>query len=155
LAKRRHYFQKVVEPRLDGAPAAPESLTLREFADRYIARYRAIRSPATVRSLRWRLVRPLREFGDLRLDEIRTGEVAAWEASLPPRFRHDVTRAFRMVGKAAVEWGFLTKNPAATGANPAPPCLRGRSSRRPRSTRSPTRCDSRTARPSLSPPGAT
>jgi integrase len=116
----RDYFTKVVLPRLDGLPAAPESLTLREFSDRFLARYEAIRAPATVKSLKWRLVRPLREFGDTPLDELRVGEVAAWEASLPPRFRHDVMRAFRMLGKAAVEWGYLTRNPARTGANPAP-----------------------------------
>ena len=108
-------------PQLEGRPrAAPESLTLREFSDRYVARYEAIGAPATVKALRWRLVRPLREFGDTPLDELRVGEVAAWEASLPPRFRHDVMRSFRMLGKAAVEWGYLTKNPAKTGANPAP-----------------------------------
>jgi integrase len=119
----RDYFGTVVRPRLDGLPAAPEPVTLREFSDRYVARYEAIRAPATVRALKWRLVRPLREFGDTPLDELRTAEIAAWEASLPPRFRHDVMRAFRMLGKAAVEWGYLTNNPAATGPNPAPAVL--------------------------------
>jgi integrase len=119
----RDYFGKVVRPRLDGLPAAPEPLTLREFSERYVARYEAIRAPATARSLKWRLVRPLREFGDTPLDELRTAEIAAWEAALPARFRHDVMRAFRMLGKAAVEWGYLASNPAATGANPAPSVL--------------------------------
>jgi hypothetical protein len=68
-------------------------------------------------------VRPLKEFGDTALDELRVGEIAAWEASLPPRFRHDVMRAFRMVGEAAVEWGYVATNPAATGPNPAPAVL--------------------------------
>jgi integrase len=119
----RDYFAKIVRPRLDGLPAAPEPLTLREFSDRYIERYEAIRSPVTVRALKSRLVRPLREFGDTSLDELRVAEIAAWEASLPPRFRHDVMRAFRMVGKAAVEWGYVATNPAATGPNPAPAVL--------------------------------
>lgn len=119
----RDYFAKIVRPRLDGIPAAPEPLTLRQFSDRYIARYEAIRAPATVRALKWRLVRPLKEFGDTPLDELRVGEIAAWEASLPPRFRHDVMRAIRMVGKAAVDWGYLASNPIATGPNPAPPVI--------------------------------
>ncbi len=48
------------------------------------------------------------------------GEIAAWEAGLPPRFRHSVMRALRQVCAAAVEWGYLATNPAKTGANPAP-----------------------------------
>jgi len=75
----------------------------------------------TVRSLRWRLVRPLHEFGDVRLSELRAGEIAAWEATLPPRFRHDVVRALRMVLDAAVRWEYIAKNPAkATGKNAKP-----------------------------------
>ena len=93
----RSYLQDVVRPRLDGLPSTPEPLTLRQFSERFIARYEAIRAPASVRSLRYRLVRPLAEFGDTPLTELRRGEVAAWDASLPPRFRHDVMRAFSMV----------------------------------------------------------
>ena len=119
----RSYFADVVRPRLDGLPTAPEPLTLRQFSERFIARYEAIRAPASVRSLRYRLVRPLAEFGDVPLDEIRTGEVAAWEAGLPPRFRHDVVRALRMVGRAAKEWGYVARNPFMTGANPSPVVL--------------------------------
>jgi integrase len=116
----RSYFQDVVRPRLDGLPATSEPLTLRQFSERYIARYEAIRAPASVRSLRYRLVRPLAEFGDTPLAELRVGEIAAWEASLPPRFRHDVMRAFSMVCRAAVDWGQLERNPAKTGPNPSP-----------------------------------
>lgn len=101
-----------------------EPLTLAEFSERYLARYQADHAPATVRSLRWRLVRPLQAFGDVRLSDLRTGEIAAWEGTLPPRFRHDVVRSLRMVLDAAVAWQYLEKNPAkATGKNPAPPVV--------------------------------
>jgi integrase len=116
----RSYFQDVVRPRLDGMSTMVEPLTLRQFAERFIARYEAIRAPASVRSLRYRLVRPLAEFGDVPMAELRTAEIAAWEASLPPRFRHDVMRAFSMVCRAAVDWGQLEHNPAKTGPNPSP-----------------------------------
>ncbi|MEO5576724.1 MAG: site-specific integrase [Gaiellaceae bacterium] len=107
-----------------GETIAPSPLTLAEFSSRFLERYAADRAPATVSSLQWRLVRPLREFGDLRLTELRTGELAAWEASLPPRFRHDVVRALRMVLDAAVAWQHLAANPAkATGKNPSPPVV--------------------------------
>ena len=48
------------------------------------------------------------------------GEIAAWEATLPPRFRHAIMRAFRQLCGAAVEWNYLATNPAKTGTNPAP-----------------------------------
>jgi integrase len=101
-----------------------EPLTLAEFSERFLARYESDHASATVRSLRWRLVRPLQAFGDVRLSDLRTGEIAAWEGSLPPRFRHDVVRSLRLVLNAAVAWGYLEKNPAAaTGKNPAPPVI--------------------------------
>jgi integrase len=105
-----------------GAPVEP--LTLGEFSDRYLARYAAIRQPGSVQTLRWRLARPLAEFGDVKLSELRAGELAAWEATLPPRFRHAVMRALRQVLDAAVSWGYVTVNAAKqTGANQAPPVL--------------------------------
>ena len=101
-----------------------ERLTLAEFSERFVARYRVDRAPATVSSLEWRLVRPLAAFGDVQLSDLRTGEIAAWEATLPPRFRHDVVRALRQVLEAAVAWEHLARNPAkATGRNPAPAVL--------------------------------
>jgi len=120
----RAWLRDVEIPRMRGERIAPSSLTLAEFCSRYVGRYAADRSPATVKSLQWRLVRPLREFGDLQLTGLRPGEIAAWEASLPPRFRHDVVRALRMVLDAAVAWQHLTANPAkATGKNPSPPVV--------------------------------
>ena len=120
-SKARAWFRDIERPRMRGETPTAVPVTLSEFSDRFLERYAADRSPASVKSLRWRLVRPLREFGDVQLPDLRTGELAAWEASLPPRFRHDVVRALRMVLDAAVAWEHLTKNPAkATGKNPAP-----------------------------------
>ena len=119
----RDYFALVVRPRLDGVPAAPEPLTLADFAERFLTRYEVVRAPRSVKTLRARLVRPLAEFGEIPLDELRVAEVALWEASLPPRFRHAVMRSLRQVLGAAVEWGFLAENPAKTGSNPKPPVI--------------------------------
>jgi integrase len=119
-SEARRWLERVEFPRMRGG-LVDEPLTLAEFSERYLERYAADRAPVTVKSLRWRLVRPLQVFGDVRLSELRTGEIAAWEATLPPRFRHDVVRALRMVLDAAVAWEYLAKNPAkATGKNPAP-----------------------------------
>ena len=69
-------------------------------------------------------MRPLAEFGDVRLTELGTGEIAAWETTLPPRFRHDVVRALRQVLEAAVAWEYPPRNPAkSSGRNPAPPVI--------------------------------
>jgi integrase len=119
----RQWLERVEFPRMRGG-LVNEPLTLAEFCERYLARYQVDHAPATVQSLRWRLVRPLQVFGDVRLSDLRTGEIAAWEGTLPPRFRHDVMRAMRMVLDAAVAWQYLEKNPAkATGKNPAPPVV--------------------------------
>jgi integrase len=116
------WYRDIERPRLRGE--APQPLTLREFSDRYLERYEALRSPVTVATLRARLVRPLAEFGDVSLGDLRTGEIAALEATLPPRFRYAVVRALRQVLDAAVAWDYLARNPAkATGRNPAPPVL--------------------------------
>jgi integrase len=116
------WYRDVERPRLRGD--TPEPLTLQEFADRYLTRYEALRSPVSVATLRARLVRPLAEFGDVKLNELRTGEIAAWEATLPPRFRYAIVRAVRQLLDAAVAWEYLARNPAkATGKNPAPPVV--------------------------------
>ena len=57
------------------------------------ARYETQVEPVTVRTLQFRLARSLTEFGDTKLGDLRAGEIAAWEAGLPPRFRYSVVRA--------------------------------------------------------------
>ena len=119
-SKARAWFRDVELLRMRGG-LVNEPLTLREFSDRCLARYEADRAAVTVQTLRWRLVRPLDEFGDVKLSALRAGEIAAWEATLPPRFRYAVVRALRQVLDAAVAWEYLARNPAkATGKNPAP-----------------------------------
>ena len=100
-----------------------EALTFDEFCDRFLERYAAIRTPGSVQTLAWRLARARKKFGDTKLAELRRGEIAAWEAGLPVRFRHAIMRAFRQVLAAAVEWGYVTQNAAVTGRNPAPSVL--------------------------------
>jgi hypothetical protein len=72
-SKARMWFRDVELPRMRGG-LIDEPLTLREFSDRYVARYEVDRSPVTVRTLRWRLVRTLDEFGDVKLADLRAGD---------------------------------------------------------------------------------
>jgi integrase len=121
-AAMQHYRQ-VIEPRLNGVePSAPE-LTFTELVDVYLQRHAQVRSPATVRTLRHRLKRPLDAYGDVQLRELEGmgGDLADFRATLPPRFAHDVMRALRQTFAAGVRYGYMRTNPAvAAGDNPAP-----------------------------------
>jgi integrase len=106
------------------APARRNAeLTLRQLADVYLTRHGQIRSAATIRTLRHRLARPLKAYGEVTLRELEgmSGELADFRASLPERFAHDVMRALRQTFAAGVRYGHMTSNPAvAAGDNPAP-----------------------------------
>jgi integrase len=52
-----------------------------------------------------------REFGTLRIDELRPLELSAWRATLPPRTRHQPFGAFKQVLEHAVTLGLLQANP--------------------------------------------
>jgi integrase len=117
------HYRDVIEPRLRGEPGAAPDLTLRELADIYQQRHAQLRSPATIRTLRHRLKRPLDAYGDITLRELEgmAGDLADFRATLPPRFAHDVMRALRQTLAAGVRYGYLGSNPAvAAGDNPAP-----------------------------------
>ena len=69
-SKARAWFRDVELQRMRGG-LENEPLTLREFSDRYLARYEADRAAVTVQTLKWRLVRSLDEFGDVELSNLR------------------------------------------------------------------------------------
>lgn len=117
------HFREVIEPKLNGgSPARPE-ICFAELADTFLERHGQIRSASTVRTIRHRLKRPLDMFGEVPLHELEgmSGEIADFRATLPPRFAHEVMRAFRQVLAAGVRYGRLSSNPAkAAGENPVP-----------------------------------
>ena len=83
------HYRDVIEPRLAGRESARE-LTFSELVDVYLERHGQIRSAATVRTLRHRLARPLKVYGDLSLRELEGmgGDLADFRGTLPPRFAH-------------------------------------------------------------------
>jgi integrase len=120
------HFRDVVEPQLRGEPEASPELTLGEFVPLYLGRHGAsgVR-PRTISTLRDRLGRATRAFGDVPLRDLErmTGELAAWQARLPERSRYGIVGALRQTLEAAVRWGYVKQNPAkAAGRNrqPAP-----------------------------------
>jgi integrase len=114
----RHY-RDVIESELNGAPPRRRDVTLRELADTFLARH--VASDRTIATLRHRLARPLGRFGDVPVVELeRMGdELAAFEATLPERFRYAVMSALRQTFRAGVAYGYLSSTPV-TWKNPQP-----------------------------------
>ena len=118
------HYRDVIEPDLNGRPAARRDVTLSELADTFLDRHGKVAQPRTVDTLRNRMKRPLDDFGDTTLVDLErmTDEIAGFAASLPERFRYSVMAAFRQTCAAGVRYGYLTQNPAKlSGKNPAPP----------------------------------
>jgi hypothetical protein len=54
-------------------------------------------------------------FGDLRVGELRSQEIAAWRMTIPSGHRFEATQALRQVLARAVVWGMIDINPAKQG----------------------------------------
>lgn len=118
------HFRDEIAPRL-GAGAVRPDLTFAEFAERFLAAHAAEVDPRTIRTLTERLVRPLAEFGDRRLDDLgrSVADIAAWQATLPAGYRPKILGAFAQVLDRAVAWKIIRENPvrlARTGRRRVP-----------------------------------
>jgi len=101
--------------REQGSPTRP--LTLAELVDEYLAQHDV--EPATLGKLRWLLRKAVAAFGDVRVAELSSQEIAAWRMTIPAGHRFEATQALRQVLARAVDWGLLETNPAKVGvANP-------------------------------------
>jgi len=89
------------------------SLTLAELVDEYLVQHEA--EPETTEKLRWLLTKAVRVFGDLRVGELRSQEIAAWRMTIPSGHRFEATQALRQVLARAVVWGMIDINPAKQG----------------------------------------
>lgn len=89
------------------------SVTLREFVEEYLCQHDG--EPETIEKLRWLLSKAVRAFGDLRLGELRSEEIAAWRMTIPSGHRFEATQALRQVLARAVLWGMIDVNPAKHG----------------------------------------
>jgi integrase len=122
-SEARAWFRDVERPRMRGERVAIAPMTLLELADLYLERHALVRDDRTIRTLRARLRRPLKDYGDTKLDELETmaGDLATWRSTLPPAFAYQVFSALRQVLAAGVRWRYLSSNPAVdAGANPKP-----------------------------------
>lgn len=92
-----------------------ETPTLREFVDVYLGQHGG--EPETVEKLRWLLAKSVRAFGDRRLGQLQSVEIAAWRMTIPNGHRFEATQALRQVLNRAVEWGMIDINPAKRGVD--------------------------------------
>lgn len=117
------HYDDVVKPELSGTPAARRDVTLTELVDVFLERHGKIAKASTIDTLRWRLKRPVEDFGTVPLAELErmTDELAAFAARLPDRFRYSVMSSLRQACEAGVRYGYMTRNPAKlAGPNPMP-----------------------------------
>jgi hypothetical protein len=79
------HYRDVVEPELHGRPAARRDLTLSQLVETFLERHGKVRKPATIETLRWRLRRPLDDYGDTPLADLEhmTDELAGFASQLP------------------------------------------------------------------------
>lgn len=92
-----------------------ETPTLREFIDIYLGQHGG--EPETIDKLRWLLAKAVWVFGDRRLSQLRSPEIAAWRMTIPTGHRFEATQALRQVLNRALEWGLIDVNPAKTGVD--------------------------------------
>jgi integrase len=123
------WYRNTIEPQLRGEPAAVAELTLAEFVPLYLDRHAVGVRARTITDLRKRLKHATCAFGDIPLRDLErmSGEIAAWQTTLPERSRYGIVSVFRQTLGGAVRWGHMAVNPAVlAGRNrqPAPRVVR-------------------------------
>jgi hypothetical protein len=101
--------------RLRRSNGTASTLTLTMLVDEYLAQHDA--QPETIEKLRWLLAKAVAGFGDRRLGELRSQEIAAWRMTIPPGHRFEATQALRQVLTRAVAWGMIDVNPVKQGVD--------------------------------------
>ena len=99
--------------RLRRANGTGSTLTLAQLVDEYLAQHDA--QPETIAKLQWLLSKAVRVFGDQRLGQLHSQEIAAWRMTIPAGHRFEATQALRQVLSRAVEWRMIDVNPAKHG----------------------------------------
>jgi integrase len=90
-------------------PAAVDIPTVSSLVETFLASHEV--DPATTDKLRYELRHATRAFGDRRVNELRTADLAAWRSTLPALSRHQLFRSFRQVLEQAVTWQLIERNP--------------------------------------------
>ena len=90
-------------------------LTLSELVETYLAQHDV--QPVTIEKLRYLLSKATAVFGDRRIGELTSQEIAEWRMTISPGYRFEATQALRQVLHRAVAWGMIDINPARVGVD--------------------------------------
>ena len=90
-------------------------LTLDELVETYLAQHDV--QPVTIEKLRYLLSKATAVFGERRIGELTSQEIAEWRMTLSPGYRFEATQALRQVLQRAVAWGMIDVNPAKVGVD--------------------------------------
>jgi integrase len=90
-------------------------LTLAELVETYLAQPDV--QPVTIEKLRYLLSKATAVFGDRKVGELTSQEIAEWRMRLSPGYRFEATQALRQVLHRAVAWGMIDVNPAKVGVD--------------------------------------
>src|SRR5437667_7207439 len=84
-------------------------LTLSELVETYLGQHDV--QPVTIEKLRYLLSKATAVFGDRKIGELTSQEIAEWRIRLSPGYRLEATPALRQVLHRAVAWGMIDVNP--------------------------------------------
>src|SRR5437870_2303406 len=90
-------------------------LTLAELVATYLAQHDV--QPVTIEKLRYLLSKATAVFGERKIGELTSQEIAEWRMNLSPGYRFEATQALRQVLHRAVAWGLIDVNPAKVGVD--------------------------------------
>jgi hypothetical protein len=78
-----------------GSGGSPGSLTLAELVETYLAQHDV--QSVTIEKLRYLLSKATAVFGDRKIGELTSQEIAAWGMKLSPGYRFEATQALRQM----------------------------------------------------------
>src|SRR5919201_1560781 len=90
-------------------------LTLAELVETYLPQHDV--QPVTIEKLRSPLKKATAVFGDRKIAELTSQEIAAWRMRLSAGYRFEATQVLRQVPHRAVAWGMMDINPAKVGVD--------------------------------------
>lgn len=116
-AKAADWLRRRLEEQRDGLKHDP-TMTFRRLGDMYVDQHSA--SEARIANMGYMLKLAYASFGDVTLMDLTPQQIGRWRATLSEGTRHEALAAVKQVLKAAVDWGFLLRSPAASLSNPRP-----------------------------------
>jgi integrase len=90
--------------------------TLADLVEEYLGMHQG--EPVTIAKLRWLLGKAMSVLGHVKLADLSAKDIYAWRQTVPEGHRFEATQALRQVLRRAVEWEWLSDNPAKRVPNP-------------------------------------